>query len=101
MKPEQIEAFRHQMGFDRPWIVQYATFMAKAAQGDLGTSYYQGVPNAALIADHMPATLELGGAAFALSLLGIPVGVLAARRRGGPVDLLILVGASIGQATPA
>jgi peptide/nickel transport system permease protein len=100
MRPEQVEAFRHQMGFDRPWIVQYLTYMARAAQGDLGTSYYQGVPNAGLIADHLPATLELGGAAFALSLIGIPIGILAARSRGGPVDLVILFGSSLGQAMP-
>jgi ABC-type dipeptide/oligopeptide/nickel transport system permease component len=100
MQPAQVEAFRHQMGFDRPWIVQYASYMAKAAQGDFGTSYYQGVPNAGLIADHMPATLELGAIAFVLSLLGIPLGVLAARSRGGPVDLIILLGTSIGQSMP-
>src|SRR5512141_2311683 len=45
----QIDEFRHNMGFDQPWYEQYATFLSKAARGDLGVSLRQRQPNLQLI----------------------------------------------------
>src|SRR5574341_2227150 len=55
----QIDEFRHQMGFDRPWIVQYLDFLGRAAHGDFGVSLRQQQPVFGLILGRMPATLEL------------------------------------------
>jgi len=68
LSDEQIAEFRAKMGFDRPWLVQYFDYMGDAVRGDLGRSYYHGVPNSELIAHHLPATLQLGLAAWAISL---------------------------------
>jgi len=98
---EQVAEFRHQMGFDRPWIVQYADYMLGVIQGDLGKSYYHGVPNLELIIEFMPATIQLAMTALLLSLfVGIPIGILAATYRGRLVDHLSMIGALIGQAMP-
>src|ERR1700682_5130948 len=54
---EQINTFRHQMGFDRPWYIQYADFLGKAVHGDFGVSLRQQQPTFGLIGDRLPATL--------------------------------------------
>ena len=100
MSDEQIAEFRHKMGFDRPWIIQYLDYMSHAVRGDLGSSYYHGVPNIELIAHHLPATIQLALAAWLISLIGIPIGVLAAVHRGQWIDNLSMVVALIGQAMP-
>lgn len=97
----QINEFRHQMGFDRPIVVQYLDYMAGVVQGNLGKSYYHGVPNLDLILEFMPATLQLGLTALLISLiLGIPLGIIAATRRGTVIDHLCMITALIGQAMP-
>ena len=98
---EQITAFRHQMGFDRPWYVQYADFLSKAIHGDFGVSLRQQQPTLSLIADRLPATLQLAGAAMAIALtIGIPLGVAAATRRGSIWDNLLMLGGLLGQSLP-
>src|SRR5437588_2147228 len=76
---DQISTFRHQMGFDRPWYVQYADFLGKAVHGDFGVSLRQQQPTLSLIADRLPATLQLAGTAMAIAVcIGVPLGVAAA-----------------------
>jgi peptide/nickel transport system permease protein len=99
---EQIEAFRHQMGFDQPWYVQYARFLGRAARGDLGTSLRQHQPNLSLIFERMPATLELAAAAMILStVVAFPAGVISATRRHSVWDNLASLTAILGQSMPA
>jgi ABC-type dipeptide/oligopeptide/nickel transport system permease component len=101
MTDEQIAAFRSRMGFDRPWIIQYVDYMNRAVRGDLGRSFYHNLPNVKLIAEHLPATMELGLAALFLNLaVAVPVGIVAAMKRGRRVDGLIMLIALIGQAMP-
>jgi len=98
---QQIEEFRTRMGFDEPVLVQYGTFLWRAVRGDFGTSLYYQEPNVKLIAERLPATLQL--AALSLSLgtaLAIPAGVLAASRRNTWVDSLVMNFALVGQAAP-
>lgn len=98
---QQIEEFRSRMGFDEPVLVQYGTFLWRAVRGDFGTSLYYQEPNVKLIAERLPATLQL--AALSLSLgtaLAIPAGVLAASRRNTWVDSLVMNFALVGQAAP-
>lgn len=87
--PQALAAVRHQLGLDRPLPVQYVAWIGAAAHGDLGRSVRTGQPVVQMIGERLPATLELGGAALLWSLaLSIPLGALAAIRRGSPIDLL-------------
>lgn len=98
---QQLQEFRHTMGFDRPWYVQYADFVARAVRGDFGTSLRQKQPTFALIADRMPATLRLTGVAMLIAIaLGLPLGVLAALKRGTIWDGLLMSAGLVGQAMP-
>ncbi len=99
---EQITEFRHVMGFDQPWYVQYGRFLSRAVHGDLGVSLRQRQPNLALIFERMPATLELAAAAMLLSIVvAIPAGVVSATRRHSWLDNLASLGAILGQSMPA
>jgi peptide/nickel transport system permease protein len=98
----QIEDFRHAMGFDLPWHVQYWNFLSKALHGDLGLSLRQNQPNLTLVFDRMPATLELALSAMLVSIfLAIPVGVVSAIKRNSWIDHVVMLGAMLGQSMPA
>lgn len=102
MSVGQIEEFRVRMGFDRPWYVQYLTFVWKALQGDFGYSFIRHQPAYEVIIDKLPATLQLAAFAFVLSLLvSIPLGVLSATRPNTPVDHAVTVLALAGQSIPS
>src|SRR5205823_810454 len=74
-------------GLDRPLVVQYGKYLADLAHGNLGVSFVTRRPVATDLRAFFPATLELSVGALVLgSLVGVAVGVLAALRRGGPVD---------------
>ena len=80
---EQRQALRVDLGLDKPFPVQFARFVGNALQGDFGLSLRQGRKVSTLIAERLPATLELSIAAAVIALLvGIPLGVFAALRRG-------------------
>ncbi|RZL44451.1 MAG: ABC transporter permease, partial [Variovorax sp.] len=82
-KPEQIRQLRADLGFDRPFFVQFWHFLVNAAQGEFGLSLRQGAKVSRLIAERLPATLELSLVAAVLALVvGLPMGVYAALRRG-------------------
>lgn len=98
---EQREALIRQMGLDRPVLQRYAEWLSGAVRGDLGTSLLTDEPVARRIGDRLPNTLLLAGAALALSLLiGVPVGIIQALRRNGPLDHLLSVVSAIGLAIP-
>ena len=98
---KQVEEFRHIMGFDRPWYVQYWDFVTKAAQGDFGLSQRHKQPTFTLVMSRMPATLELTFAAMLLSIiLAFPVGILSAVKRDSIYDGLSMGGALLGQSVP-
>lgn len=81
--PEQRAQLRSDLGLDRPFPVQFARFVGQAVQGEFGLSLRQGRKVSALILERLPATLELALAAAVLALVvGIPMGVYAALRRG-------------------
>ena len=98
---EQIEDFRQQMGFDRPWYVQYGDFVSRAVRGDFGTSLRQQQPTFTLIGQRLPATLQLASSAMAIALVfGLPLGVLAAVRRGSVWDNALMLFGLLGQSMP-
>jgi ABC-type dipeptide/oligopeptide/nickel transport system permease component len=85
--PADVAALRHDLGLDRPLGLQYARFLAHAARGDLGHSIAFRAPVRSLIAERLPATIELAAAALVFALgLALPLGVAAAVRAGSMVD---------------
>jgi peptide/nickel transport system permease protein len=96
-----IEMIRKTYGFDRPVPVQYVDWLGKLVRGNFGTSVYFKTDVAPLVADKLPTTLILGGAAIAVALLiSVPLGVLAAIYRHSWIDRLCLAVAVLGQALP-
>jgi|ERR1700674_206493 len=91
----------HDLGLDRSFVVQFGHFVANAAQGQFGISYRMGRPVAALIAERMPATLELSflAALFAL-VAGLPMGVYCALRPTSWLARLFLTASLVGVSLP-
>jgi ABC-type dipeptide/oligopeptide/nickel transport system permease component len=97
----QIEKFRVEWGFADPLPVQYWRFLTRAVHGDFGISLRHGQSSLPLIVARLPATLQLTVTAMLLAIvLAVPLGVLAATRRGGPIDFLAMGVALVGQSVP-
>lgn len=98
---EQIETLRRDLRLDEPIHVQYLHFVTSALQGDMGRSIYTREPVLGLILERLPATLELALTALVLSLIiAIPMGVIAALRRGGWLDTISMTLALFGLSMP-
>ncbi len=90
--PETIERLRHEYGFDQPFYVQYLRYIGNALQGNFGYSLvkYRDQPVGKLIADALPATIQLNLLAIGLGvLIGVPLGLLAGLNRDSWLDLLV------------
>lgn len=99
--PERKAEIRHDLGLDRPLLDQYGDFMAGVLTWDFGPTLITKQPISEVVAEAAPNTLLLAGAALLLTLaLGIPLGVLAALRRNGPVDHAIGAVAALGLGIP-
>ena len=95
------EQMRQALGLDRPLVVQYGRFLGRVASGDFGISYRNQRPVVELIAERLPATLELVFIATALSLLaGIPLGVLCALHPHGALARVVQTTSLVGISTP-
>jgi peptide/nickel transport system permease protein len=100
--PETVEAIRRGFGLDQPLYVQYTRFLQQAAQGDLGQSFKYRTSAMELVVQRLPATLLLALSSILIAVtIAIPLGVVAATRRGGPVDYLANAVALVGISTPA
>jgi peptide/nickel transport system permease protein len=98
---EDLERVRQHMGLDKPIPVQYALYISRLAVGDFGMSFQHREPAINIVLERIPATLRLAGPAIALIiLLAVPLGTLAAVRRGTWIDTLISALTLIGQAVP-
>ncbi len=96
--PEDRELFRKQHGLDRPIPIQYVQYVGNLLRGDLGRSLIDERSALDVVLQRLPATIELTVAAMLIAVLvGIPVGVLAAVRRGSILDRLAMLGALTGQ----
>ncbi|MFO1151220.1 MAG: ABC transporter permease [Alsobacter sp.] len=99
--PAEKAELRASLGLDQPVIVQYARFLGRVAHGDLGISYRNQRPVTTLIAERLPATLELVFVATLLALaLGIPLGVSCALHPRSAVSRLIQTFSLLGISTP-
>ncbi len=101
--PQQIEDLTKHLGLDRPYHVQYVTFIGNALRGDFGQSTkWKGKSASRVVLERLPATLKLGGLAILISVVAsIPLGVLAAVYRNSPLDRGASVIALLGQSLPA
>jgi peptide/nickel transport system permease protein len=98
---EEKAELRRSLGLDQPLAVQYGRFLTRTLSGDLGISYRNQRPVTALIAERLPATLELVIVATILSLaLGIPLGVLCALKPDGIAARLVQAVSLVGISTP-
>jgi len=98
---EDIQFFRQQLGLDRPLYAQYWSFLTNVLQGDMGISFRYREPALDLVLSRLPATLELAVISMLLAtLIAVPIGVLAAVKRGSMIDTGTRWFATIGQSTP-
>ena len=98
---EQRDQLRRDLGLDEPFPVQFARFVGNAVQGEFGLSLRQGRKVSALIAERLPATLELALAAAVIALVvGMPLGVYAALRRGRFGSQLVMTLSLLGVSLP-
>jgi peptide/nickel transport system permease protein len=99
--PQQIVQLRADLGLDKSFVVQFWSFLMNAVQGEFGLSLRQGAKVSRLIAERLPATLELAGVAALLALvLGIPMGVYAALKRGTFLSQLFMTVSLLGVSLP-
>lgn len=97
---ETIQRMRQRFGLDDPLPVQYFKWMVAVAQGDLGRSYAYSLPVTEVIASRVWPTLQLGLMSYAFGLLGVPLGVYAASKRGALRDQAIRLLTVLGTAVP-
>ena len=100
--PETLAALHHSLGLDQPLLLRYGQWLAGVFSGDLGNSLIYGVPVAGLIVERLAVTLPLALMAIVLSVaIALPLGVLAASRRGGVFDVIATLFSQISIAVPA
>jgi len=98
---EEFERYRHLLGLDKPFYVQYWKFASRAVVGDFGKSWYADTPAFRLVVERMPPTIYLTFAGlFVALLISLPLGILAALKRHSWVDTLCTGIAVAGQAAP-
>ncbi|MEZ4713766.1 MAG: ABC transporter permease [Caldilineaceae bacterium] len=99
--PEQLQALRQRLGLDQPLWSQYAIWLRNVAMGDFGVSYINKYPVGQLVAQRIPATVELALAATLIGVvLALPLGIGAAVRPGSPFDLAVTIFSALSFAIP-
>jgi peptide/nickel transport system permease protein len=93
---------RHELGLDEPMLERYGEWLGHALTGDLGRSLYTHTPVTTSLRERLGVTVSLTfGGLFLALIVGVPVGVGAAMRRGRPTDRLAMAASSVGQAVPS
>ena len=100
--PEALAAFRKAWGLDEPIWLQYLRYFTAILQGELGQSFRDGRPALQLVAERLPATLQLTIPALMLKVgLGIPAGIYAALHRNSAIDRAVMTFAVAGFTVPS
>jgi peptide/nickel transport system permease protein len=95
------DALRDRMGLNQPLLDRWLNYLTGLLQGDLGESLVRSRPVAQLIGERLPATLQMAAGAFVVVLaLALPLGTLAAYRKGRAVDQTASIFALLGQSIP-
>ena len=98
---EMIDAAREELGLDKPFIVQYVTWLGKLAQGDMGVSYVSGKPVFSTFVSKLPATLLLAVVSILLTVIvSIPLGIWSAVNQNKAADYVIRTASFIGNSLP-
>jgi peptide/nickel transport system permease protein len=98
---EDVARIRSKLGLDRPFLTQVEIWLSNVVHGDLGTSIFSGLPVATLIKQRAEATAALTVLAMLISIgVGVPLGVLAAWRKGSWIDRVVMVLAVSGFSMP-
>jgi peptide/nickel transport system permease protein len=101
-RPEDMANIRTQYSLDQPIPIQYLKFLQRASQGDLGDSFRYRTPALDLVLGRLPATLLLALASVILSTsISVPLGVQAARKKGGVADAMATSGALLAISMPS
>jgi peptide/nickel transport system permease protein len=101
IQTKDVNEFRQRLGFNDPLPVQYARFVGGALRGDFGESLRYRQDAMSLVLDRLPATLLLAGTSLVLTFaVAVPLGIIAAVRRGSLLDHIATVSTVLGQATP-
>jgi len=99
--PEEIQALREALNLDKPFIVQFGTYVLNLLQGDFGKSFHYNVDALPLVLERIPATIELTLASMIVAtIIAIPLGIWSATRRNTSIDVLITGGSVLGSAIP-
>jgi peptide/nickel transport system permease protein len=99
--PQDLDALRKQLGFDRPLSVQYVHWLGNVLRGDLGKSVFWSLPVKFLIASQMRATFVLAATSMAVAvIIGVPLGILASLRHRSWLDASVMGLALVGTAMP-
>lgn len=103
ISPQAQAALEEKYGLDKPFLQRYATYLGDAVQGDFGDSLKQrGRTVTSIIVNKFPVSAKVGGISVIVSLLiGVPLGVVAAYRRGTKLDSVLSVLATLGIAVPS
>jgi peptide/nickel transport system permease protein len=98
---DDVARIRARLGLDRPFLTQVGIWLRRVATGDLGVSIYSGLPVLTLIRQRTEATVGLTVLAMLISVgVGVPLGVLAAWKRGSWIDRLVMLVAVSGFSMP-
>lgn len=98
---DEIRALTEALGLDQPLHVQYARFLGRVVRGDLGVSLQHQQPAMDLVLERLPASLLLAATALLIAVaVAVPLGLLAAARRGTALDHLAVGLAALGQSAP-
>ena len=99
--PEDLATIRKQLGLDRPAVVQYLDWLARAVSGDLGISTRFNQPVASLLGERIVNTAKLAGVGLAIAVpVGMGLGIFAALRAGRPIDHVLSTATLFGTAMP-
>ena len=99
---EQVEALRAEMGLDQPLTAQYISWIKDTISGDLGDSYFRHQTVIQALSERIGPSTELAIISELIAILiGIPLGITAAKRKGGAVDLVASSTAILGMSMPA
>jgi peptide/nickel transport system permease protein len=99
--PDDVERIRVSLGLDRPPLERFGGWVWRVLHGDLGHSIFSGQPVTYIIGQRLEPTLSILAAGVIISVLvGVPLGIAAANRRGGPIDRTLSVAVATSYAIP-
>lgn len=98
---EKVEAWREQMGLNKPLVEQYLEYMYNALHGDFGVSYFSNTPVTSELLSRLPATIELAVIAIIIaSIVGVVLGIISAVKKNSIIDNFTMTTALIGVSMP-